>query len=108
LLLVAVVLLGISSWGFEEARVGAGVGFFAGGVVAGYLGWRVLGWPSPRGRWREVSEFSGVSLRERMVVFVLDWFLFFLLILIVGWDWALAISAGVFALWVWLANRSGE
>ena len=111
MLLVAAVLMLISSWEFDERSVSAGLGFLAGGVVAGYLGWRVLPWPGLRGRFRDAlradsAPFSGVSLRERLVVWVLDACLFFLLILIVGWAWALTISAGVFSLWVWLANRS--
>jgi len=39
-----------------------------------------------------------------LVVFVLHAVLFFLLILIVGYLWAVVI--GVFSLWEWLAKRS--
>lgn len=111
LLLVAVALMVISSWEFLELRVSAGVGFSAAGMVAGCLAWRVLPWPGLRRRFRgalreDSGSFSGVSLRERLVVLVLDVFLYFLLILIVGWGWAIVISTGVYALWVWSANRS--
>jgi hypothetical protein len=108
--LVAVVLLWISSWEFDQSGAGTGVSVLAGGVVAGYLGWRVLPWPGLRRRlrdmWREDSEFPGVSLRERMVVFGLHAVLYFLLVLIVGYVWAVVICIGVFSLWVRLANRS--
>jgi hypothetical protein len=113
LLLVAVVLVLISSWEFDRSDARAGVGVLACGVVAAYLGWRLLPWPGLRRRLRDVlredsAPFSGVSLWERLVVLVLDSLLFFLLILIAGWAWALAISAGIYSLWVWLANRSGR
>jgi uncharacterized BrkB/YihY/UPF0761 family membrane protein len=100
----------ISSWEFDRSSVSAGVGVLAGGVAAGYLGWRVLPWPVLRRRlrdvWREDSEYPGVSRRERMVVFGLHAVLFFLLILIVGYLWATVIVIGVYSLWEWLAKRS--
>jgi hypothetical protein len=100
----------MSSLEFERSVVSAGVGLLAGGVVAGYLGWRVLPWPGLRRGlrdvWRGDSEFAGVSVRERMVVFGLHAVLYFLLILIVGYLWAVVICVGVFSLWEWLAKRS--
>jgi hypothetical protein len=109
LLLVAAVLMLISSFEFDGRSVGAGVGLLAGGVASGFLAWRVLPWPGLRRRlrdtWQEDSEFPGVSVRERMVVFVLDSVLYFLLILIVGYVWGVVICIGVYSLWVWLAKR---
>jgi hypothetical protein len=113
LLLVAAVLMLISSFEFDRTAVGAGVGLLAGGVVVGYLAWRVLPWPGLRGGLRyalreDSAPFSGVSLRERLVVLALDMVAYGLLILIVGWVWATVISTGIYAGWVWLANRSGR
>jgi len=102
-----------SSFEFDGRNVDAGVGLLAGGVVSGFLAWRVLPWPGLRGSLRDAlrrdsAPFSGVSLRERLVVLVLDMVAYGLLILIVGWVWATVISTGIYAVWVWLANRSSR